>query len=67
MLFQRTFTMLQSSAGTNPAILSQFGFSPTLLETEREKREKAKELDVKYFYSEVEKCYLKEKIYHCSN
>jgi len=42
----RTYELLRSLAGTNNAILSQFGFSTELLEKENIKREKAKELEV---------------------
>ncbi|CAF1531795.1 unnamed protein product [Adineta ricciae] len=41
---ERTYELLKSLAGTNRALLSQFGFSPELLENENLKREKAKEL-----------------------
>lgn len=42
----RTFELLQSLAGTNNAILRQFGLSLEMLENEKGKREKAKELEV---------------------
>lgn len=42
----RTYELLKSLAGTNRSLLSQFGFSPELLENENLKREKAKELAV---------------------
>ncbi|CAF4074933.1 unnamed protein product [Rotaria magnacalcarata] len=42
---ERTFSLLESLAGTNASILSQFGFSPELLEIERIKKQKAKELE----------------------
>ncbi|CAF3777533.1 unnamed protein product [Adineta steineri] len=42
---ERTFGLLQQLAGTNRSLLSQFGFSPELLENESIKREKAKELE----------------------
>jgi hypothetical protein len=43
---RRTYELLNSLAGTNRSLLSQFGFSPELLENEKLKREKAKELEV---------------------
>ena len=46
VLFNRTYELLQSLAGTNNAILSQFGFSQEMLERERTKKEKMKELEV---------------------
>ncbi|CAF1151995.1 unnamed protein product [Rotaria sordida] len=42
---ERTYGILRSLAGTNTAILSQFGFSPELLENEERKRQKFKELE----------------------
>lgn len=45
-LFNRTYELLQSLAGTNNAILSQFGFSQEMLERERMKKDKVKELEV---------------------
>ncbi|CAF2391635.1 unnamed protein product [Rotaria sp. Silwood2] len=41
----RTYELLKSLAGTNNAILSQFGFSAELLENDKRKREKSKELE----------------------
>jgi hypothetical protein len=51
---------LRSLAGTNNAILSQFGFSTELLENESIKREKAKELEVciKNLENEIFKLFL---------
>jgi hypothetical protein len=42
----RTFNLLKSLAGTNPALLSQFGFSAQSFEHEQMKRTKAAEFDV---------------------
>ena len=42
----RTYTLLQSLAGTNNSILRQFGLSTEMLENENQKREKGKELEV---------------------
>lgn len=36
-------------ADTNPAILSQFGINPSMIETERLKREREKEFVVRKF------------------
>jgi len=47
-LIFRTYELLKSLAGTNNAILSQFGFSIEMLEEENQKREKAKELEVNF-------------------
>lgn len=41
----RTYQLLKSLAGTNNALLSQFGFSPQLLEEEEVKRQAAKKLE----------------------
>ena len=46
-LFNRTYELLRSLAGTNNAILSQFGFSQEMLERERTKKDKVKELEVR--------------------
>lgn len=45
-VFNRTYELLRSLAGTNNAILSQFGFSQEMLERERLKKEQGKEFDV---------------------
>lgn len=55
---RRTFELLNSLAGTNRSLLSQFGFSPELLETEKLKREKAKELEVNLLRRSKRQCHV---------